>query len=275
MFRRSITGCCVLAVTAACRQSTTAVEQPPPLPQPTEDRVGLPADYATQFTPFYVFDRPDSKAVRVAYANGTATAGRPHALGSIVVVETYRAKLDAQGTPITGADGRYQRDVLASIFVMRKEKWFGLRYGQNQTGDWEYASYRPDRSPDVVGDAAGPACAVCHLDAGSSRDWVYRANIFFSGASGAIPKASPNQPADQPFILNYTFVPSITTVRVGTKITWTNNDEVRHTVTAEDQTFSGLVPQGASVARTFSTAGAFNYFCAIHPTMKGSVVVLP
>ena len=272
MFRHIMVPCCILAVAVGCGESTQP-EEPPPLPQPTADQVGLPDSYATRFTPFYVFDRADNKQVRVVYANAAALAGRPFALGSILVMETYHAQLDAQGAPSMDAQGRYVRGALAGIFVMRKEKWFGRRYKVNQTGEWEYASFRPDKTSNVVGDAAAQACAVCHLDAGPSRDWVYRADIHFDGASGAIPQPQAGQPADQPFVLNYTFVPDTTTVPVGTRVTWTNDDQVKHTVTATDATFSGLLPQGATFSRTFSTAGTFNYFCAIHPAMKGTVVV--
>lgn len=261
------------AFLAGCEDSTTEPEEPPPLPEPTQDQVGLPENYATQFQAFYVFDRPDNKQVRVVYANDSAVAGRPYKHGSILVMETYRTVQDAQGTPILDADGRYQRDELAGIFVMRKEKWFGRRYQEHQTGDWEYASFRADQSPNVVGDAAAAACAICHLDAGLSRDWVYRANLHFDAESGALPQPPAGQPADQPFILNYTFVPGTTTVPVGTRVTWSNDDQVKHTVTASNGAFSGFVSQGASFSRTFSAAGTFTYFCAIHPNMKGSVVV--
>src|ERR1043166_4942096 len=206
MFRR-LAPCWILAAVACGKESsTTAPEQAPPLPAATEDRVGLPANYATTFKPFYVFDRPDNKQVRVVYANDPARAGEPYALGSILVMETWRSKQDAQGVPILGADGLYQKDVLTAIFVMRKEKWFGLRYKVFQTGGWEYASYRTDLTPNVVGDAAAQACAVCHLDAGPSRDWVYRGNIFYAGGSGAPPQLPANQPADQAIISSYTFL---------------------------------------------------------------------
>jgi hypothetical protein len=121
--------------------------------------------------------------VRIVYGNDAARAGQPYAGGS---------GLDA--------NGRYQKNALTGIFVMKKDKWFGLRYKEHQTGEWEYASYRPDLTPLVVGDAAAQACAVCHLDAAPSRDWVYPANIFYSGASGALPQLPTNQPADQAII---------------------------------------------------------------------------
>jgi plastocyanin len=275
MLRQTIVGCCILAFSAAACDETTS---PPPLPEPAADQVGLPENYATQFTPFYVFDRPDNRQVRVVYANTAAAAavsGRPFALGSILVMETWPAKKDAQGIPLVDANGRYLRDTLSGIFVMRKEKWFGRRYGVNQTGDWEYASFLADadRTPNVVGDAAEERCAICHLDAGPSRDWVYRANIHFGEASGAVPQPRPGQAASAPFVLNYTFVPGTITVPSGTRVTWTNEDVVTHTVTANDRAFSLFLAQGASMSRTFSTAGTFDYFCAVHDRMRGTVIV--
>ena len=279
MLRQIIVGCCILAVSVACDESTQPVEAPP-LPAPTADQVGLPENYATQFTSFYVFDRPpltpgSAHQVRVVYANAAAVAGRPYALGSILVMETWPAKKDAQGIPLVDANGRYLRDTLSGIFVMRKEKWFGRRYGVNQTGDWEYASFLADadRTPNVVGDAAEERCAICHLDAGPSRDWVYRANIHFGEASGAVPQPRPGQAANAPFVLNYTFVPGTITVPSGTRVTWTNEDVVTHTVTANDRAFSLFLAQGASMSRTFSTAGTFDYFCAVHDRMRGTVIV--
>src|SRR5262245_52765249 len=39
----------------------------------------------------------------------------------------------------------------------------------------------------------------CFIDASPARDWVYRANIRFGGASGALPTAPANLPANEPF----------------------------------------------------------------------------
>ena len=67
-------------------------------------------NYATLFTPFYVFDQAQNRQVRVVYANAAAIAGQPLARGSILVMETYRADTNAQGDPVFGSDGRYVRD---------------------------------------------------------------------------------------------------------------------------------------------------------------------
>ena len=75
-------------------------------------------------------------------------------------------------------------------------------------------------------------------------------------------------------IVNMTFTPASITVTPGTTVTWKNNDNMTHTVTADDNSFdSGNIGAGASFTRTFSVAGTFTYHCSIHPSMTGKVVV--
>lgn len=76
------------------------------------------------------------------------------------------------------------------------------------------------------------------------------------------------------FISGFAFSPASLTVPVGTTVTWLNQDAVGHTATADDGSFD-CRPLGssASLATTFQTAGTFEYFCAIHPTMRGVIVV--
>jgi plastocyanin len=75
-------------------------------------------------------------------------------------------------------------------------------------------------------------------------------------------------------IQNYTFGPKAVTVPVGTAVTWTNDDLAEHTVTAKNKSFdSSTVENTKSFTFTFSQAGTFSYFCAIHPYMTGTVIV--
>ncbi len=75
-------------------------------------------------------------------------------------------------------------------------------------------------------------------------------------------------------IEDFAFVPGEIEVKVGTTITWTNNDSVPHTVTARDDSFdSGRMEQGNTFSFTFDTAGSFEYFCEYHPNMVGTIVV--
>ena len=78
------------------------------------------------------------------------------------------------------ANGRYQKDALTGIFVMRKEPGFGAKYGPDRNGEWEYVSYRPDDGQVATTPERSQACAQCHLVASDAqRDWVVRENLFF------------------------------------------------------------------------------------------------
>lgn len=76
-------------------------------------------------------------------------------------------------------------------------------------------------------------------------------------------------------IKNFLFNPSVLNIKVGTKVTWVNNDSVSHTVTSDFGNLlnSSTLDPGQSFSFTFTSAGIINYHCAIHPTMKGTVVV--
>jgi plastocyanin len=78
-------------------------------------------------------------------------------------------------------------------------------------------------------------------------------------------------------IKDFAFQPSCIVVGAGTPVTFTNQDDVAHTVTAfEDQpeTFdSGALGTGVAFTHTFSSAGTHRSHCAIHPAIQMSVLV--
>lgn len=75
-------------------------------------------------------------------------------------------------------------------------------------------------------------------------------------------------------IQNFAFAPATLMVKVGDKVTWTNQDSVGHSATADDGSWdTGLLSQGQSGSVTFSKTGTFTYHCSIHPTMHGTVIV--
>ncbi len=74
--------------------------------------------------------------------------------------------------------------------------------------------------------------------------------------------------------MNNGFVPTTMTVKRGTQVTWTNADTTDHTVTAASFD-SGLIHPGATYAHTFDTVGSFDYHCSVHPTMQGTINVVP
>jgi plastocyanin len=75
-------------------------------------------------------------------------------------------------------------------------------------------------------------------------------------------------------ISNFAFQPNSLSVATGTTVTWTNNDSMPHTVTADDGSFtSGPIAAGATFSHTFTAAGTVAYHCQFHASMHGSVTV--
>ena len=73
---------------------------------------------------------------------------------------------------------------------------------------------------------------------------------------------------------NFSFGPAELTVAVGTTVTWTNRDDIPHTVVSTDKMFkSKVLDTDEKFSYTFTQAGSFPYFCSIHPKMTGKVVV--
>jgi plastocyanin len=73
---------------------------------------------------------------------------------------------------------------------------------------------------------------------------------------------------------NFSFGPVAITVPVGTTVTWTNRDDIPHTVVSTDKVFkSKVLDTDEKFSYTFAKAGEYPYFCSIHPKMTGKVVV--
>jgi plastocyanin len=73
---------------------------------------------------------------------------------------------------------------------------------------------------------------------------------------------------------NFTFNPQQITVKAGTTVTWTNHDDIPHTVTSSTQAFkSKVLDTDEKFSFTFTTPGSYPYFCSLHPHMTGSIVV--
>lgn len=72
---------------------------------------------------------------------------------------------------------------------------------------------------------------------------------------------------------NFTFSPKELTVAVGTTIKWVNHDDIPHTVVEKQTTFrSRLLDTDDAYSYTFTSAGAFDYFCGLHPHMVGQII---
>src|SRR5262245_55262056 len=94
------------------------------------------------------------------------------------------------------------------------------------------------------------------------------------GAPASTAATTTTTAATAATIKDFSFQPDVLKVKVGAKVTWTNDDAVPHTVTADTNSFaSGNLRSAGSFSFTFTRPGTYAYHCSIHPSMHGSVVV--
>lgn len=128
-------------------------------------RVQFPKDYAKHFTHYTTINFAQRKQVRRYLANNlalrAAAAGEPLPDGAYLFVEVYKAKLDGDGNPVTGADGFYERGELAAYTAMETQPDWGDSIPKNlRNGDWNYAVFKADGTRrDGINQAQ---CLACH-----------------------------------------------------------------------------------------------------------------
>ncbi len=109
---------------------------------------------------------------------------------------------------------------------------------------------------------------------GASLGLAVAAALFVSG--GRAPAAeTPAAAADATAVNidNFTFGPKELTVKAGTTVTWTNRDDIPHTVVSAGKFRSKPLDTDNTFAFTFTAAGEYKYFCSLHPQMMGVVKV--
>jgi plastocyanin len=72
---------------------------------------------------------------------------------------------------------------------------------------------------------------------------------------------------------NFTFNPQQVTIEAGSKVTWTNHDDIPHTVADPPAFRSKALDTDQSFSFTFAAPGTYRYFCSLHPHMTGTIVV--
>jgi plastocyanin len=113
----------------------------------------------------------------------------------------------------------------------------------------------------------------------SSTTSTTSATSTTSGASSSTSSVPPAGP-DGVNIANFAFAPKTLTVKVGTTVTWKNDDQFAHQVksTAGDPGVAfalGSQAGGQTVSHMFTQAGTYRYYCNIHNYMTGTIVVTP
>ena len=97
---------------------------------------------------------------------------------------------------------------------------------------------------------------------------------FVIAVCAAIATAQSTPAASEVKIDNFSFGPDTLTVPVGTTVTWTNRDDIPHTVVSTEGVFKSKVRDtDEKFSYTFATAGTYPYYCSVHPKMTGKIVV--
>ena len=79
-------------------------------------------------------------------------------------------------------------------------------------------------------------------------------------------------------IVNFQFTPQNTTVKPGSKVTWTNGDTAVHSIKDTSPLATPVSPdmvKDATFSITYVQPGSYPYICGIHQYMTGSVTVAP
>lgn len=152
-----------------------------------DGEIAAPADYRGWTKFLSEIQRPDAKQVREIYMNRTATQsqlGEPYKPGTVFVMENYAAKLDAEGKPLTGPDGKLVKGELLRVFVMGKNTGWGQEVVEPlRNGNWIYASYLAtgQKGPEDLN-----TCRGCHSTLRDKPvDFVFRHEEHFAQKKAA------------------------------------------------------------------------------------------
>lgn len=178
MERKRIATCKVMCVIGAMLLGHAASSNPPASATPAIDRVGFPEDYRTRFKVLGVIVKEQELKVNTVYGNELAATVTsrdqlPFPEGSIILVEFSAALKDANDQVVRDANGKLQAGVVDHVDVMKRGSGFGESYGENRSGEWEFAGYRLDGSYSTSPEKS-VQCAACHSRAGSENDFVFR-----------------------------------------------------------------------------------------------------
>jgi len=167
-FMVSVIGCTGMTMTPSAPSNGT----------PKDGELAFPSHYKSFPTFIHGIQKPN--AVRDLYVNqrGAEThQGEAFANGSILVMEIYNAKKNADDSFDKGSDGNLVKDGLAKVFVMQKGAGWGNHAPEGlKNGDWIYSAFKPngDRLDIEYG-----KCRSCHMPLGDTKDYVHRYDEYF------------------------------------------------------------------------------------------------
>ena len=137
-------------------------------------RMPFPQDYSSRLVRYHVIDFPDRKQVRHYWADPgsveAAKAGGDLPADAVILVEVFKARLDADGDPVTGEDGHFEAGDLSLYTGMQKIAGAGEPVPEiYANGDWRYALFETDGTHRPTNEAK---CLACH-EPEAEDDYVF------------------------------------------------------------------------------------------------------
>jgi Cytochrome P460 len=152
------------------------------------DLISYPEGYQDNFTHYATVNRDDERkqVVRI-FANDvaltSAKAGGALESGSVIVMEIYKADLDADEQPVKGSDGFFVPAELAAITVMETRTGWGADYPDEWRNDeWEFAAFGADDHALVERDYQ--PCFACHKPL-TEADYLFSFDALKQAAGGS------------------------------------------------------------------------------------------
>ena len=130
---------------------------------------------------------------------------------------------------------------------------------------------RPGQSARITVDLA-PGVYEVECSVGDHDD---RGMVALLTVRADAPLVAPTKaPANSVAIANFAFKPAVLNAKVGATVRWRNVDAAPHTATSTTGAFdSKILNRSGTFAKRFTRPGTYAYICALHPQMKGRVVV--
>jgi plastocyanin len=101
---------------------------------------------------------------------------------------------------------------------------------------------------------------------------LYLVAILWMAALSAPAADAPN--ANRIVVKDFMFTPNSLTIKAGSSVTWSNQDDEPHTVVSDAGLFrSGAMDTNESFSFKFDKPGTYHFTCSIHPRMVGTIVV--
>ena len=243
--------------------------------QAMPDRIKFPEGFEKGVL-YQTVNRADIKQFRELYTSKSSVdavrSGKDAPSGTVLTLVQYAAKTDDKGAPVRGGDGNFVKgNVLAYVVMEKRAGWGATIPAAWRNGDWEYAAFMADKTPNQKANANTKACFDCHLPH-AGQDFV----ISLAGLKGTALGAAqrPSGPGTVA-VAEFLFGPEKVSVKAGQTITWTNIDSSPHQVTlqASSEFRSPVMLKGQSTSIQFNNEGTYGYICGLHPGMKGEIVV--